>query len=239
MLDQMSLTECKNREGRRVLENLGGRFSTDPPPATARSTSPASSPAKAAKSTASGSPIRTSLRCGHRRGWGGQAPAPPPGARPGDAERVRGLSSHARQPDGRSRNCVSPPVPAAVRSPRSAVAPAPPSRFAERSPAVAAIPRQSSCLGALDRVKILGGSALALPKSQPFDLIFADPPYAPDPDGGCREQLRRPAWLAAGGWMAVETERGDPRSRRGAIESEPRRGAPGLRFARHVGFAEP
>ena len=38
--------------------------------------------------------------------------------------------------------------------------------------------RNADKLGAIDRVQILGGSALALPRAEPFDLIFADPPYA-------------------------------------------------------------
>src|SRR4051812_39423159 len=51
--------------------------------------------------------------------------------------------------------------------------------FVERDPAAAAaIRRNADKLGAADRVRILGGSALALPRSDPFDLIFADPPYA-------------------------------------------------------------
>ena len=38
------------------------------------------------------------------------------------------------------------------------------------------IRRNAEKLGA--SAQILGNSALALPRSQPFDLIFADPPYA-------------------------------------------------------------
>src|SRR5690242_13299369 len=45
------------------------------------------------------------------------------------------------------------------------------------SRAVAAIRRNVEKLGA--EAMILSGSAFALPRSQPFDLIFADPPYAP------------------------------------------------------------
>ena len=44
--------------------------------------------------------------------------------------------------------------------------------------AAAIIKRNAAKLGAEDRVRVLGGSALALPPSDPFDLIFADPPYA-------------------------------------------------------------
>ena len=51
--------------------------------------------------------------------------------------------------------------------------------FVETDPnAAAAIRSNAEALGALERVRILGGSALALPKSEPFDLALADPPYA-------------------------------------------------------------
>ena len=52
--------------------------------------------------------------------------------------------------------------------------------FVESDPkAAAAIRHNADALGARDRALILAGSALALPRSKPFDLIFADPPYAP------------------------------------------------------------
>src|ERR1051326_412360 len=44
--------------------------------------------------------------------------------------------------------------------------------------AVAVIKRNASKLGAIDRVRVVAGSALSLPGSEPFDLLFADPPYA-------------------------------------------------------------
>ena len=43
------------------------------------------------------------------------------------------------------------------------------------SAAVASLKRNAAKLGA-DDAQILGGSALALPRAEPFDLIFADPP---------------------------------------------------------------
>src|SRR3982750_60332 len=49
--------------------------------------------------------------------------------------------------------------------------------FVERDvKAQAAIKRNAGKLGA--DVRVLGSSGLALPRSDPFDLIFADPPYA-------------------------------------------------------------
>ena len=64
-------------------------------------------------------------------------------------------------------------------------------------------------LGASDRIRLLSGSALALPKSEPFDLIFADPPYAPGSGSAVAEAVERAGWLAPGGWMIIETG-GDP-----------------------------
>ncbi|HEU4704170.1 MAG TPA: 16S rRNA (guanine(966)-N(2))-methyltransferase RsmD [Sphingomicrobium sp.] len=77
------------------------------------------------------------------------------------------------------------------------------------SKAAAAIRANAADLGALDRVQVLGGSALALPKSEPFDLVFADPPYAPGSGTAAVRSVAAAAWLAAGGWMAVETARND------------------------------
>ena len=75
--------------------------------------------------------------------------------------------------------------------------------------AAAAIRANATELGALDRVQILGGSALALPRSEPFDLVFADPPYATGSGTAAVRAVADAGWLAPGGWMAVETARGD------------------------------
>jgi 16S rRNA (guanine966-N2)-methyltransferase len=71
--------------------------------------------------------------------------------------------------------------------------------------AAAAIRANASQLGATDRVRILGGSALALPASDPFDLLFADPPYSAGSGGAAVQAVAAAGWLAPGGWMAVET----------------------------------
>ena len=73
--------------------------------------------------------------------------------------------------------------------------------------AQAAIKANAAKLGVADRVRILGGSALALPRSEPFDLIFADPPYTPGSGSGIVKAVSNAGWLAAGGWMSVETDR--------------------------------
>ena len=77
-------------------------------------------------------------------------------------------------------------------------------------PAQAAIKANAARLGVTDRVRILGGSALALPRSEPLDLIFADPPYAPGSGSGIAKAVSDAGWLAAGGWMSVETDRREP-----------------------------
>jgi 16S rRNA (guanine966-N2)-methyltransferase len=75
--------------------------------------------------------------------------------------------------------------------------------------AVSIIKRNSAKLGAEERVRIVGGSALALPRSDPFDLILADPPYASGSGTAVIEAVARAGWLAPGGWLSVETSRGD------------------------------
>ena len=82
--------------------------------------------------------------------------------------------------------------------------------FVETDPkAQAAIKANAEKLGIADRVRILGGSALALPRSDPFDLVFADPPYAPGSGSAVVKAVADADWLAQGGWMSVETARAD------------------------------
>jgi 16S rRNA (guanine966-N2)-methyltransferase len=75
--------------------------------------------------------------------------------------------------------------------------------------AAAAIKANAAELGALDRVQIFGGSALALARSEPFELVFADPPYAAGSGTAAVRAVADAGWLAPGGWMAVETARSD------------------------------
>ena len=82
--------------------------------------------------------------------------------------------------------------------------------FVESSPdASATIHRNSDKFGAMNRVQILGGSALALVRCAPFDLVFADPPYAPGAGSDIVRAVLYADWLAPGGWMSVETSRDD------------------------------
>jgi 16S rRNA (guanine966-N2)-methyltransferase len=80
--------------------------------------------------------------------------------------------------------------------------------FVESGAATAAVIRRNAAKLGAD-VKILGGSALALSHAQPFDLIFADPPYAPGSGSAVVTSVVAAGWLAAGGWMSVETSRDD------------------------------
>jgi 16S rRNA (guanine966-N2)-methyltransferase len=50
---------------------------------------------------------------------------------------------------------------------------------------------------------------LALPRSEPFDLVFADPPYSPGSGSAVVESVMKAGWLDPGGWMSVETSRND------------------------------
>ena len=75
--------------------------------------------------------------------------------------------------------------------------------------AVAAIRRNAERLGATERARVIVGSALALPRSEPFDLVFADPPYGPGSGSVAVQAILHAGWLAPGGWLSVETSRRD------------------------------
>ena len=75
--------------------------------------------------------------------------------------------------------------------------------------ALKAIAANINSFGASSRCAIRGMSAENLPKSHPFDLIFADPPYQPGSGTTVAAAVAKSGWLPAGGWMAIETHRGD------------------------------
>ena len=82
--------------------------------------------------------------------------------------------------------------------------------FVEREArAIAAIRHNAERLGATDRIRVLSGSALALTPADPFDLIFADPPYDDSAGSAAVKSVCAAEWLRPGGWMSVETRRGD------------------------------
>jgi len=73
--------------------------------------------------------------------------------------------------------------------------------------ASAVIKRNAARLGAADRIRLFSGSALVLPKSEPFELIFADPPYSAGASSAVVQAVMKAGWLAPGGWLSVETAR--------------------------------
>lgn len=75
--------------------------------------------------------------------------------------------------------------------------------------AIKAIEANAASLGAKGRVAIRALSAANLPTGQSFDLIFADPPYAPGSGTVAVEAVAKAGWLGHGGWMVVETHKGD------------------------------
>jgi len=75
--------------------------------------------------------------------------------------------------------------------------------------ALASIRGNAEKLGASTRVQIVAGSALALPRRDPFDVVFADPPYAAGSGTAVVRSIVGAGWLAPGGWLCVETSRGD------------------------------
>jgi 16S rRNA (guanine966-N2)-methyltransferase len=77
------------------------------------------------------------------------------------------------------------------------------------SKAAAVIRRNADKLGAGDRIQVFGGSALALRRAEPFDLVLADPPYGPGSGSAAVAAVLSAGWLAPGGWMSVETGRGE------------------------------
>lgn len=73
----------------------------------------------------------------------------------------------------------------------------------------AAIRRNALKLGAIERVKIIAASALKLPRSEPFDLILADPPYGEGSGSAVVSSVLSAGWLAPGSWLGIETGRAD------------------------------
>jgi len=69
------------------------------------------------------------------------------------------------------------------------------------------IEQNARSLGAA--IEIMATSATRLPPRPAFDLILADPPYAQGSGSAVVEAVAQAGWLAPGGWLAIETERGD------------------------------
>ena len=75
--------------------------------------------------------------------------------------------------------------------------------------ALKAIEANISAFEAASRAAVRSMSAENLPKNHPFDLVFADPPYQPGSGTAVAAAVARSGWLPPGGWMAIETQKGD------------------------------
>ena len=75
--------------------------------------------------------------------------------------------------------------------------------------AITAVKANIGKLGASDSAQVLARSAEALPGEQPFDLIFADPPYEAGSGTKALRQIIQSGWAAPGSWIVIETQRGD------------------------------
>ncbi|HXH00280.1 MAG TPA: 16S rRNA (guanine(966)-N(2))-methyltransferase RsmD [Sphingomicrobium sp.] len=75
--------------------------------------------------------------------------------------------------------------------------------------ALTAIAANVAALGAASRVTVRAMSAARLPRETPFDLILADPPYAVGSGSAVAQAVADAGWLEPGGWLAIETARGD------------------------------
>ncbi len=75
--------------------------------------------------------------------------------------------------------------------------------------AIAAIRTNVGKLGAEARCEVIPSSATRLAPGTAFDLVLADPPYAPGSGKAAVSAVADAEALAPGGWMVVETARGD------------------------------
>lgn len=76
--------------------------------------------------------------------------------------------------------------------------------------ALDAIGKNAAKLGAAAAIEVRAMSAARLPRQSPFDLIFADPPYDTGMGTSVAKAVAEAEWLNPGGWLAIETAKGDP-----------------------------
>jgi len=74
--------------------------------------------------------------------------------------------------------------------------------------AILAINANLTAMDATARATVRATSALRLTRGDAFDLLFADPPYAVGSGAAAAKAIADSDWLAPGGWLAIETERG-------------------------------
>ena len=83
--------------------------------------------------------------------------------------------------------------------------------FVDSDPrAAAAIRANVEALGAATDAQILCRATESLPAQQPFDLVFADPPYGAGSGTAALAKILAAGWAAPASWICIETERGEP-----------------------------
>lgn len=75
--------------------------------------------------------------------------------------------------------------------------------------ALDAIGANADRLGAAAAIEVRAMSAARLPRQAPFDLVLADPPYGRGSGTGVAKAVAEAEWLNPGGWLAIETAKGD------------------------------
>ena len=76
--------------------------------------------------------------------------------------------------------------------------------------ALDAIAANAAKLGATMSVELRAMSAARLPRQAPFDLVLADPPYEKGLGTAVAKAVTEAEWLNPGGWLAIETAKGEP-----------------------------
>jgi 16S rRNA (guanine966-N2)-methyltransferase len=83
--------------------------------------------------------------------------------------------------------------------------------FVENGPAALAVIRANIlALKAEARTDVRPLSAAKLAQSQPFHVIFADPPYGVGSGSNVVAAVCEAGWLVESGWLAIETEAREP-----------------------------
>ena len=79
--------------------------------------------------------------------------------------------------------------------------------------AIAALRANAAKLKAEERADVRAqGAERASAPPRPCDLILIDPPYGSDALPAVLARIAEPDWLAPGGWVSLETARGDAKS---------------------------
>lgn len=82
--------------------------------------------------------------------------------------------------------------------------------FVERDHAALTTVRSNiASLGAEGLAQVRPAAVEKVQADQPFDIVFADPPYATGSGTTALAHINAGGWAAEGGWIAIETKRGD------------------------------